>query len=221
MTGTSHDRAAAWLVLAGAGTTTMSFNIWHAFHARMPGYLALLDGIAPVVLAMGMSHIVARRGWFLKIATGLVMAGAMVLSARATGYGVRPAAGNLWWLFAVVTDAAVLVAFQVIVTPAAKAAPEAIAGTTGSAIPEAAEEPREMPPERPAGVPSQEPRQRPSRVSKEPDAESARADYRKSVRQGQPLSDRALGDKYGRSRTWGAARIRETEAGPRLAGTGT
>jgi hypothetical protein len=213
MTGTSHDRAAAWLVLAGAGTTTMSFNIWHAFHARMPGYLALLDGIAPVVLAMGMSHIVARRGWFLKIVTGLVMAGAMVLSARATGYGVRPAAGNLWWLFAVVTDAAVLVAFQVIVTPASKAMPEAIAG----AVPEATGRPAGVP----SGMPSQEPRQRPARVSKEPDAESARADYRKSVRQGQPLSDRALGDKYGRSRTWGAARIRETEAGPRLAGTGT
>jgi hypothetical protein len=60
-------------------------------------------------------------------------------------------------------------------------------------------------------------RQRPVRLSKDPDAERARGEYRKSVRRGQPLSDRALGDMYGRSRNWGAARIRECEGGPQLA----
>ena len=113
----SSDRVAAWLVLAGAGTTMVSFNLWHAFHAGMPGYLALLDGIAPVVLAMGMSHIVARRGWFLKIATVAVMLGAMALSVSATGDVVRPAVGHLWWLFGAVVDSAALVALQVILTP--------------------------------------------------------------------------------------------------------
>jgi hypothetical protein len=48
------------------------------------------------------------------------------------------------------------------------------------------------------------------------DAERGRAEYRKSVRQGQPLSQRALGDKFGKSRQWGADRIREVEEGPAL-----
>jgi len=51
---------------------------------------------------------------------------------------------------------------------------------------------------------------------KSPDAERGRAEYRKSVRQGQPLSQRALGDKFGKSRQWGADRIREVEEGPAL-----
>ena len=54
-----------------------------------------------------------------------------------------------------------------------------------------------------------------------PEGRKARAAYRKSVRQGEPLSDRALGEMFGKSRTWGASRIKETEAGPRLANTGS
>lgn len=58
---------------------------------------------------------------------------------------------------------------------------------------------------------------RPSKVSREPDAERARTEYRKSLRKGEPLSDRALADMFSRSRNWGAARIRECEGGPKLA----
>jgi hypothetical protein len=60
-------------------------------------------------------------------------------------------------------------------------------------------------------------RARPQVTVKDPDSEKARADYRRSVREGAPLSDRALGAKYGRSRTWGASRIKEAEGGPKLA----
>ncbi len=62
-------------------------------------------------------------------------------------------------------------------------------------------------------VPVQVPRTRPVET---PDAKRARADYRKSLNQGQPLSQRALGDKYGRSKTWAASRIREVDEGPAL-----
>lgn len=65
-----------------------------------------------------------------------------------------------------------------------------------------------------------EPARRPVRKrgrSNTPEAAKARAAYRKSVRQGSPLSDRAVGEMFGHSRTWGASRIRETEAGPHLA----
>ena len=119
------DLVAAWLVLLGAGITMASFNIWHALHSDMPGYLAVLVGVAPVLIAMGLSHVVARSnaGWFLKTVTFLVMVGAMVLSVRATGYVVRLAFGNLWPLFGAVVDSAALVALQAILKPR-NAAPE-------------------------------------------------------------------------------------------------
>jgi hypothetical protein len=56
------------------------------------------------------------------------------------------------------------------------------------------------------------------RPNKDPEAEKARAEYRKSVRAGTPLTDRALAAKFpGRSRNWAKARIREASDGPRLA----
>ena len=144
------DRVAAWLVLACAGTTMASFNIWHALHSDMPGYLAGLVGVAPVLIAIGLSHVVARSnaGRFLKAVTFLVMVGAMVLSVRATGYVVRLAFGNLWPLFGAVVDSAALVALQVILTPApesaAAPAPEAAAGPLPAPAPPA---PRERSPQ--------------------------------------------------------------------------
>jgi len=230
----SHDRAAAWLVLIGAGGTTMSFNIWHAIHGGMPFWLALLFGMAPVTLAMGLSHIDATNegGWFMKAVTFTVMLGAMVLSIRATGYVVKPATGGLWWLFGAVIDAAALVALQVILSPESRAAARAARKTAAEAAEKATEEatqeavpvppgkPPESPPEEPVPVPperpSEESRPRVLRLAETPEARRARAEYRKSVSQGQPLSDRALGAKFEKSRTWGASRIREVEEGPAL-----
>lgn len=118
----------------------------------------------------------------------------------------------------------------------AKGMPEAIAEAT----PEAAEVPPEMsaevpsaeaaieppevpqeeaipvPPEMPSQEPPAESEPRPVRLVKSHEAERGRAEYRKSQRQGQPLSDRALAAKFGKSRTWGANRIREVEEGPAL-----
>lgn len=239
----SHDRAAAWLVLAVAGATTVAFNVWHAVHAGMPAPLAPLEGVAPVMVAMGLSHVVAayRGGWFLKAATFAVMLAAMVLSLDATGSVVRPALGRSWWLFGGVVDAAALVALQVILSPESRAAakalrqasrgpartpagsvPESVSGSAVSTGPESAGvqsggrvsvQPR---------VQSRSPSPVPVRISEEPDARRARAAYRKSVAEGRPMSETALGAKYGKSRTWGRNRIRETEAGPHLAsGTGS
>lgn len=128
--------------------------------------------------------------------------------------------------------------------PAEQAAQEATGEATPEAIAEAAPEAVQVPPEVPAEateieppevpsegmvseppdvpletsaeVPSEEPQPRPVRLVKSPEAERGRAEYRKSQRTGQPLSDRALGAKFGKSRTWGAARIREVEEGPAL-----
>jgi hypothetical protein len=245
----AHARAAAWLVLAVAGATMVSFNMWHAIHGGIPLLLAVLYGIAPVALAMGLSHVVAAYsgGWFMKAVTFVIMLGAMILSVRATGYVVKPATGNLWPLFGAVVDAAALVALQVILSPesraaaraAKKAAREALMNATlgatepasqpaaGQAIqpaaPPAIGEPRNQPAGQPADEPASQPARKPLKVSSEPDAVKARAEYRKSVKAGAPLTDRALAAKFpGRGRAWAAGRIAEVSAGPHVAArTGT
>lgn len=224
----ASDRIAAGLVLAGTGVTMVSCNVWHDVHAGMPGYLAWLAGFAPVVTAMGLSLAIRNRHIALKIAAAAVMIGAMGLSLEAAGTMVRPAFGPLWWLFGPVGDLAALIAFHVIVTPApvaeaiqgamTGAVPEAADNATGSAIAEAAAEPSAEPPAVPRREPSAEPLAVPRRTDKSREAEQGRAAYRRSVRTGQPLSDRALGEMFGKSRTWGASRIREAEAGPHPVG---
>jgi hypothetical protein len=66
-------------------------------------------------------------------------------------------------------------------------------------------------------MPLQEPRPARGTASRNPDAEAARAEYRKAKRKGENVTDRALAARYGRSRTWGAARIREVDGGLKLA----
>jgi hypothetical protein len=160
------------------------------------------------------------------------MLAAMAMSVSATGDVVRAAAGPLWWLFGCTVDASALVALQVILSPASraaaraakKAASEATEGATTEAVSVPSEvpspEPQTRPSEEPSSVPrerlSQEPRQRPARISKDPEAERARRVYRQSAVAGTALTDRALAEKFGKSRSWAATRIREAEAGPKL-----
>jgi hypothetical protein len=122
-----HARAAAWAVLAGAGSTMVTFNTWHALHStNLAWLLAWFYGLAPASLAMGVSHIVAvhRCGKFMKTVAFLVMTGAMAMSVGATAAVIGPAAGPvLRWLFGAVTDTAALVAFRVILSPAPAPAP--------------------------------------------------------------------------------------------------
>jgi hypothetical protein len=86
---------------------------------------------------------------------------------------------------------------------------KAIEGPSG----EATGEPEQVPPK----PERREPRAISARPAKDPEAERAHRAYRKSVREGAPLSDRALGAMFGRSRTWGASRISEVDGGPQLA----
>ena len=93
---------------------------------------------------------------------------------------------------------------------------EAIADAIEEAVPVSPEMPPGQVPAKPPEMPAVNPPSRPVRLVKSHEAERGRAEYRKSVRQGQPLSQRALGDKFGKSRQWGADRIREVEEGPAL-----
>ena len=94
---------------------------------------------------------------------------------------------------------------------------DATAEAIADAMPEALEVPAAEPEPEPREVPSGKPRPGPVRLSKDPEAKKARAAYWRSVRAGSPLTDRALGEMFGRSRTWGASRIAECQDGPQLA----
>lgn len=243
--GKASATVAAWAVLVGTGGTSIIFNVWHATHVgHMLVPLALLYGITPVFVAMCLSHIVAthRSGWMLQAVTFAVMLGAMSLSIGAIGEVVGATAGHLRWLYGGVLDTAALVALRVILAEqgrraaaeataraAAEAAEQAIRKATAEAtaraeaearasaareaIASAAGEPGAMP----APAPPPASRKAIVKASGDPEAEAARSAYRKSKRTGSPLTDRALGELYGRSRTWGASRIREVEGGPKLA----
>jgi len=218
---------AAWAVLVGMGGTSVTFNIWHATHAgRMLVPLALLYGIAPVFAAMGLSHMVAahKGGKLMQWVTFGVMLGAMGLSIGAIAAVVGPTAGPaLRWLFGAVLDAAALLALRVVLSEhereaARSAARQAAAEAMARAALEATAGPAAGPEPGPSAGPAAGPRKR---AAKDPEEErlrtAARAAYRKSKREGAALSDRALGEKYGRSRNWAASRIREAESGLRLA----
>lgn len=121
---------AAWLGLITAGFTTVTFNVWHATHSGMVTGLGIIEGIAPVALAMIVSHLVATYngdgllGYVLRGGTFAVMIGAMILSVGATGAVVHPAARALWWLFGAVVDAAALACLQVLLSLRERAARE-------------------------------------------------------------------------------------------------
>jgi hypothetical protein len=106
-------------------------------------------------------------------------------------------------------------------TPTEDAIGEPEPPATTEAIAEATTEPDGVPLDEPPGEPEaitpEPPLARPVRLVDDQDATAARAAYRKSVRTGRPLSDRKLGEQFGKGRTWGANRIKEVDGGPKLA----
>ncbi len=229
--GESGRPVAEWMLLLSMGGISAWFNIQSNTDAgNMHLDLAVGAGVAPVIAAMLSSHIVAKRrdaGKWLRIATFAVMCGAMALSAQAVGDVVRPGDRYLWWLFGPVVDAAELIALHLLLSHAAagkaakarQAAAESASGpgaAPGQAAPDmlAAEaEEQALPQRRRAGSRG---------VDRSAEAEAARREYRKSKASGNPLTDRKLAAKFGRSRTWGANRIREVDESPlNIASTGT
>ena len=119
---------AGWAVLVGAGVTTICFNIYHSTHkGNLATLLAVLLGLAPVGLAMGLSHMGVRHRsnpWMMA-AMFAVMIGAMALSMGAVAAVVRPTTGPyLCWLFGAVLDSAALLALWGIISDPKAVAPK-------------------------------------------------------------------------------------------------
>jgi hypothetical protein len=236
-------------VMAGGIPPSLRADIYHSLTASgMPLDLAVGAGLTPTVITLLLSHLVAQerdRG-ILRAVAFVVMCCAMALSLRSIGEVVRPAEGFLWWLFGPVTDAAELAALHIVLKRTRERAAQlarirAAQAALGLAADEAAAAaaaaaaartgPGQAPGEAPAGMgldtqgrpPARQPqRQTPPRYDNSDQAEAARRAYRKSVRDGRPLTDRALAKMFPpKSRTWAANRIAEAKASPRLVATGT
>jgi hypothetical protein len=184
-----HGKVAAWIVLLSMGGTSMAFNIYHAVNGNghLVVGLALLYGIAPVLAAMGLSHMGASRRdkLIVQVIIFAVMIGAMVLSANGIGEVLKATAGpQMCWVFGGVLDAASLTALWMILNPP----PVIVPGVSESAPdpePAAAAGP-EVPPGsdpefRPGSDPGTPPRNSARKQTRKRGATSARKPRRTSV----------------------------------------
>jgi hypothetical protein len=126
-------RVIAWLVLVITGGTSGTMSVYHAFrYGHIPWELAILAGAVPVIVAMGMSEIVALydAGWFLKGLTFLVMAGGLVMTMHASAVVVGPAQGaGFRWGWGLDLDVAALIALFVLLNPRPRRAAARTAAT--------------------------------------------------------------------------------------------
>lgn len=114
-------RAAAWLVFLSMAGTTMAFQVYHSIeHGHMPWPLAVLYGVVPLFISMLLIEVVS--GWadapqWIRGAAYLIIAGAMFLSAAATGAVVLKAAPpHSSLLFGLLLDGAAILAARFLMT---------------------------------------------------------------------------------------------------------
>lgn len=119
-----------WSILLTTASISLAFNIGHALNPPAPTHapgeaggaevhavpvaLAVLYGVAPVLVALMLSHLMAiqaGRAW-KRAGTGLVFVAALALSVRAIYEVLAPIAGRWGLLFALMLDVASLLALQ-------------------------------------------------------------------------------------------------------------
>jgi hypothetical protein len=126
-------RTSAWIVTVVMGGTTMAFQVYHSVKfGHMPWELAVLYGVAPLLIAVLVLEIVAEwrdAPWAAKAGAYLIMGAAMFLSASATGDVVLAAAPpHFSLLFGALLDGAELLAAYFIMNgPSAAQAVAAVA----------------------------------------------------------------------------------------------
>jgi hypothetical protein len=126
-------RTSAWIVTVVMGSTTMAFQVYHSVKfGHMPWELAVLYGVAPLLIAVLVLEIVAEwrdAPWPAKAGAYLIMGAAMFLSASATGDVVLAAAPpHFSLLFGALLDGAELLAAYFIMNgPSAAQAVAAVA----------------------------------------------------------------------------------------------
>lgn len=124
-------RLIAWPVLIVTGGTSGTMSVYHACkYGDLPWELAVLTGAVPVIVAMGMSEIVALydAGRLLKGLTFAVMAGGLAMTMHASAIVVGPAQGaGFRWGWGLDLDLAALIALFVLLNPQPRRAAKAAA----------------------------------------------------------------------------------------------
>lgn len=108
----------AWSVFLSMAGTTMTFQVYHSIKVgQMPWPLAVLEGVVPLGVSIGVLEYVAVWKSQLTWAAYVITAGAMYMSAVATGAVVVHAAPpHMSGLFGVLLDAAALLSIRFILT---------------------------------------------------------------------------------------------------------
>lgn len=108
-----------WLILAVTSGTSVAFNLRHALYGpsagTLPAALAVMYGVMPVLVALALSHTIARRGAHpVEVAIGAaVFLTALVLSVSSIADVLTPLAGEVrGYAFAVMLDVAGLMGFR-------------------------------------------------------------------------------------------------------------
>jgi hypothetical protein len=135
----TRARVSAWSVFISMAGTTMSFQVYHSLeHGYMPWPLAYLYGIVPLLISMLLIEVIS--GWndapkWIRWVTYLIIAGAMFLSASATGAVVfRAAPHRASLLFGLLLDGAAILAARFLMADAKPAAVRGMpAGESGNA----------------------------------------------------------------------------------------
>lgn len=115
-----------WAILLSTGGISLTFNIAHAIHAAEVGkvhaFLAVLYGVAPVLVALMLSHLmgIQQGGRFKRFITTMVFVAAMGLSVSAIAAVLQPIAGDAGYVFAVMLDVASLMGLNEILTSGSK-----------------------------------------------------------------------------------------------------
>lgn len=134
----------AWAVFLGMAGTSMVFQVFHSIHVgHMPWPLAYLYGIVPLAVSVGVLEVAAKwQSKGAKAGAWLVTAGAMFLSAFATGAVTASAAPpHAELLFGAVLDAAALLTVRFILDgPRAAHAVAAVAKREAELLGQAAAE---------------------------------------------------------------------------------
>jgi hypothetical protein len=125
----SHVVPVAWAILITTGTISLPLSIWHAFDQGAFWLVAILYGVAPVLVAALQSHNVAAGagGKFKRLISFLVLGVAMLMNLKAQAEAVERAAGVLdlpmvgWrlqlkWLFPLMLDLSTFTALHTLMT---------------------------------------------------------------------------------------------------------
>lgn len=145
--GAASARRWGWAILLITGAISLVFNVAHALEAAAAAHLhaglGVLYGVAPVLVALMLSHLIGvqQSGRGKRIVTGLVFVAALSLSVSAIAAVLWPIAGYGSYVFAIMLDVAALMGLGEVLGASRAAGPGTQEGPQQPPVPDVPEEP--------------------------------------------------------------------------------